>query len=73
MEWNQIKGYDQLDEDQIQRLNLVYARQMEELDDPSRYAMENIVNIKRNQENYSVTLTFKNDEVIHYTPEGEWY
>ncbi|MEG0267503.1 MAG: glutathione reductase, partial [Carnobacterium sp.] len=61
MEWNQVKGYDQLDEDQIQRLNLVYARHMEELDDPPKYAIENIVDIKRNQENYSVTLTFKND------------
>lgn len=73
MEWTQVKGYDQLDEDQIQRLSLVYARHMEELDDPSKYKIENIENIKRNQENYSVTLTFTNGETIHYTPEGEWY
>lgn len=73
MEWNQIPGYDQLDEDQIERLSLVYARHMDTLDDPAAYAKENILEIKRNQEQHSLALYFKNGDIINYTPEGEWF
>ncbi|WP_313468393.1 glutathione reductase [Carnobacterium sp.] len=73
MEWDQVKGYDQLDENQIERLSLVYARHMEALSDPTVYAKENVREIKRNQEQHSLALYFKNGDVINYTPEGEWF
>jgi major membrane immunogen (membrane-anchored lipoprotein) len=69
----QVKGYSDLDEEQLQVLSLVYARHMDTLQNPPEYAVDNIIEINDNSKQNFVSITFKNGKIFHYTPDGSWY
>lgn len=70
---NQIKGYFDLDEEQMQILSLVYARHMDTLHNPPEYTVDNINEINVDSKQNFVSITFKNGKIFHYTANGSWY
>ncbi|AEB30469.1 hypothetical protein CAR_c18120 [Carnobacterium sp. 17-4] len=70
---NEIKGYFDLDEEQMETLSLVYAHHMDILHNPPEYTMDNITEIKVNSKQNFVSITFTNGKIFHYTADGSWY
>ncbi|SIO24083.1 hypothetical protein SAMN05878443_2129 [Carnobacterium alterfunditum] len=72
MDFTQVKGYSDLDTNQISWLTHVYAQHMDTLDDPIKYAKENIKEIIWNNVLQTMDICFDNGEIAHYSSNGEW-
>lgn len=72
MDFTQVKGYDELDSNQISWLANVYAQHMDTLDDPVKYNKENIKEVAWNNSLQTVDVHFNNGELVHYNSTGEW-
>lgn len=72
MDFTQVKGYSELDSNQISWLTNVYAQHMDTLDDPPKYTKENIKEVLWNNDLQTMDVHFDNGEIVHYNSNGEW-